>query len=292
LRFGGVATDGAANGTIDREAVVVARCDAPPLYDVCSINGQQIAGTEPIAITLPAAHRFELHEVLPTNDPVPATVMVRLTGAAAALVQVGDQDSLLDSRGARVSAINGRDANGATVTLALGVDESREGWRYRGRLVRPGGTLELATSRYETTSARDFTRHAGSGPVTDPDFDRVVRAFRASLTYRIASNACDRLVNASRESAFLSRVGAMSVSFTALSRDRQLAAAAWTLAAASLAHLAMRVGLPRYATSGLPWWWNVTLALFAVLTAMMARAIVAAWNDSTPARLIAARERH
>lgn len=152
LPFNGAIADGGANGLVDREVVVMARCDSPPLYEVCSIGGQVISGTSPITITLPGAYRFELQEVLPTSAPVPATVMMRFTGPAAALVQVGDQDSLLDSRSARVTAINGKDGSGATVTVALGLDESREGWRYRGRLVRPGGTLPIATSRYETTA--------------------------------------------------------------------------------------------------------------------------------------------
>lgn len=152
LSFGGVIANGAANGLVDREVVVVARCDSPPLYEVCSIGGQVISGNGPITITLPGPYRMELHEVLPTSAPVPATMITRFTGPGAALVQVGDQDALLDSRSARVTAINGKDAGGATVTLALGLDESREGWRYRGRLVRPGGTLAIATSRYETTA--------------------------------------------------------------------------------------------------------------------------------------------
>jgi hypothetical protein len=151
LRLGDATAEGAANGTIDREAVLIARCDSPPLYDVCSINGQVISGSGPIAIALPGAYRFELHEVLPMAAPVPATIVARFTGAAASLVQAGDRELLLDQRGARVTAVNSRDGNAATVTLALGLDESRDGWRYRGRLVRPGGTLAFATSRYETS---------------------------------------------------------------------------------------------------------------------------------------------
>lgn len=149
LQFGGGTADGAATGAVDREAVLVARCDSPPLYEVCSINGQPISGDGPILVSLPGPYRFELHEVLPMTAPTPATVTMRFNGPAASLVQVGDQDQLLDSRSARVTAISARDSNAATVTLAIGLDESREGWRYRGHLVRAGGTLALATSRYE-----------------------------------------------------------------------------------------------------------------------------------------------
>jgi hypothetical protein len=150
IRFAGGVAENAGNGQIDREVVIVARCDSPPLYEVCSVGGQMISGAGPITIQLPGSYRFELQEVLPTTAPTAALLTMRFNGPGASLVQVGDEDSLLDPRRARVTAIAGKDANGATVTLALGLDDSREGWRYRGRLVRPGGTLAMATARYET----------------------------------------------------------------------------------------------------------------------------------------------
>jgi hypothetical protein len=85
------------------------------------------------------------------QPPTAATLGVRLTGPAASLVQAGDRDALLDTRAARVTAVSARDGNSATVTLALGLDESREGWRYRGQLVKPGRTLSFATRSYEIT---------------------------------------------------------------------------------------------------------------------------------------------
>ena len=33
-------------------------------------------------------------------------------------------------------------------TLRLGADPSRDGWRYRGRLVKPGAPIALTTDRY------------------------------------------------------------------------------------------------------------------------------------------------
>jgi hypothetical protein len=150
-RFAGGVAEGEPNGLIDREAVVILKCDSPPLYDVCSVGGQMIAGPDPIVVVLPGGYRFELHEVLPMTTPAAATATVRFTGPAVSLIQPGDQDQLLDVRGAKVTAVSARDASSATVTLALGLDESREGWRYRGRVVRPGGALAITTDRYETT---------------------------------------------------------------------------------------------------------------------------------------------
>lgn len=152
IRFGGAVVDGTANGLIDREAVVIARCDTPPLYDTCSVGGQVISGAGPLTIALAAGYRFEIADVLPTTAPTAAVMSVRFTGPAATLAQVGDQDSLLDSRHARVTAIPSKDAGGATVTLSVGLDDSREGWRYRGRLVKPGGPISIGTGRYDATA--------------------------------------------------------------------------------------------------------------------------------------------
>jgi hypothetical protein len=150
IRFGGAIADGAASGLVDREAVLVLRCDSPPLYETCSVGGNVIAGASPLVVALPGSYRFELHEVLPLTTPVSATATIRLEGPAASLVQAGDLDSILDPRRARVTAVTARGGDSAVVTVTLGLDESREGWRYRGRLVRPGGTIALATDRYES----------------------------------------------------------------------------------------------------------------------------------------------
>jgi hypothetical protein len=149
-RFNGAIIDGKPNGLIDREAALIARCDSPPMYEACSIGGQAIVGAAPLILGLPGGYRFELHEVLPMESPTEATVTIRIAGPAAALVQPGDEDVLFDARRARVTAIGRSDATGATVTLQLGLDRARDGWRYRGKLVRPGGTLAMTTSRYET----------------------------------------------------------------------------------------------------------------------------------------------
>jgi hypothetical protein len=149
-RFDGAIIDGTPNGLIDREAALIARCDVPPMYESCSIGGQPIIGTAPLMLGLPGSFRFELHEVLPMDAATTASVTLRIAGPAAALVQAGDEDVLFDSRRARVVAVGGRDAGGSTVTVQLGLDRARDGWRYRGKLVRPGGTLAITTSRYET----------------------------------------------------------------------------------------------------------------------------------------------
>jgi hypothetical protein len=90
---------------------------------------------------------------------------------------------------------------------------------------------------------------------------------------------------AARESTALNRLRAITRAFAAQSVEQRIHAIAATLAIASLAHLAVREFLPRYATSGLPWWWNVSLAGVAVITAMLAGPIASASADSMPAKL-------
>jgi hypothetical protein len=148
LAFGGAVVEGAANGLLDREVVLVVRCDSPPLYEVCSVGGQMITGDPPLRLTLPGPYRFELLEVLPTTAPTPATATVRVEGPAAALVQAGDHDLLIDSRRAQVTAVTARTADSALVTIELGLDAGRDGWRYRGHVVRPGASIEIETERY------------------------------------------------------------------------------------------------------------------------------------------------
>jgi hypothetical protein len=41
-----------------------------------------------------------------------------------------------------------RDTAMIDATLSLGVDQSRDGWRYRGHLALPGAPFTLITDRY------------------------------------------------------------------------------------------------------------------------------------------------
>lgn len=125
-------------GRREREAELVVRCDWPNTV-ACTIDGQRLSQPPPILIMLPGGVRFEVVEIAPPGDPKPAMVTLRL--AALAGITVGDRDDTVGSRAARVTAIAG-----TTVTLALGVHESREGWRYRGALLSPGAALTLRTA--------------------------------------------------------------------------------------------------------------------------------------------------
>ena len=120
--------------------------------------------------------------------------------------------------------------------------------------------------------------------MNDPGFDSVTAAFRDSRVYRTALALRERFDAASRESALLTRARHLSSAIPPPAPGRIVAAAALVLAWGALAHLAIRAVLPRYATSGLPAWWNVAFAVFAFATAALAPAIVIAWRDSTAAK--------
>ena len=151
MRFGDGETDYAISDRFERQAVVLLRCD-PGSDDFttgeqrCTIGGQVLTETPPVGVALPGPEvtiGFVIEELLPVAPPRRARVTVRVDGDAPA-VQIGDRDMLLDERAA---AVTGKQGN--IVTLELGVDDSREGWRYRGQLVRIGGDLTWSTERYE-----------------------------------------------------------------------------------------------------------------------------------------------
>ena len=119
----------------------------------------------------------------------------------------------------------------------------------------------------------------------DADFVLVRTAFRDSIAYRIARGTIARVTVAMSESALCARARTVTAPFTQLAPERRLSYAAGTLAWASIAHLAMRSLLPPYASSGLPWWWNVAVAIFALVLAVNAPAVSSAWPDSTPAKV-------
>ena len=117
----------------------------------------------------------------------------------------------------------------------------------------------------------------------DPEFDSVTATFRDSSVYRLALGLRRRFSVASGESVLLARTRTAFAAVAPRTHAHAVAGAALVLAWASLAHLAIRSMLPRYATSGLPVWWEIAFAIFAFATAALAPAIVTAWRDSTAA---------
>ena len=131
-------------GYVERAAEMLMRCDWPSGY-ACTIEGRPLAQPPPITVTLPGGYIFQIEEIAPPGDPQPATAHLRLD-VALPMMKVGDRDGIVGSRAAEVVAISGG-AN-PTVTLRLGLDQSRDGWRYRGRLLAPGAPFTLTTASY------------------------------------------------------------------------------------------------------------------------------------------------
>lgn len=153
VRLAGSNIDRPAEGLEEREAVLTIRCD-PSFDDPCTLGERPENLQPPVVVSLPGPTRyfhFAVDELLPPTPPRQASVRIRLSGdAPAAMVRVGDRDSLLDDRAAVVTSV-GRGPGSATVTLELGVDDSRTGWRYRGQRVKPGAPFVLATDLYEAS---------------------------------------------------------------------------------------------------------------------------------------------
>jgi hypothetical protein len=140
VAIGSATADLPLPGKSERAAEIVVRCDWPS-SQTCSVDGQTLTQLPPITIMLAGPLRFELQEIAPPDEPTSAVVRVRLSSADG--VKVGDRDATVGARAAEITAIQGN-----TVTVKLGAQPSREGWRYRGGLLTPGGTLTLQTDAY------------------------------------------------------------------------------------------------------------------------------------------------
>lgn len=127
-------------GRVERAAEIMIKCDWPSQL-TCTIDGHRLTQLPPITIFLPGGMRFEIEEIAPPEEPTPAVVRMRVASPAG--IKVGDRDATVGSRAAEVTAVDGN-----TITLKLGVQQSREGWRYRGELVAPGSTLTYRTDAY------------------------------------------------------------------------------------------------------------------------------------------------
>ena len=150
VKLAGSTIDRRVDGLEEREAVLTVRCD-PTLDNPCTMGERPENLHPPVMVSLPGptrAFHFAIVELLPPTPPQRATVQVRLPAGAPVTVRVGDRDDLLDERVAVVTAI-GRSAGATTMTLDLGLDDSREGWRYRNQKIKPGAPFVLATENYE-----------------------------------------------------------------------------------------------------------------------------------------------
>jgi hypothetical protein len=148
----------------ERGVVVLLRCDSESGEGDCAVSGislttgpraaagapEAITYTRALTLPWPQPLRMIADEILPASAPQPVTARVRLTGGAdlLALITVRDRDAFLDERAATVTATGPRQGDAMLVTLRLGADRSREGWRYRGRLLIPGAPFSFATERY------------------------------------------------------------------------------------------------------------------------------------------------
>ena len=142
IRFQDTAADYPIAKRVERQAVMLLRCD-PGTDDACSVGGVQLASAVPVMVPLPgpeATIRFIVEEVLPAASPTRGTVTVSVDRDPG--IRAGDRDAFLDERAAVVTTA------GASSTLALGLDDSREGWRYRGRVIKVGDDLSWTTDRY------------------------------------------------------------------------------------------------------------------------------------------------
>ena len=127
-------------GKSEREAEIIVRCDWPS-SQTCMIDGQRLTQLPPISILLPGPMRFEIQEIAPPDEPTPAIARLRVSSIEG--MKTGDRDATVGSRAATITSIQGN-----VVTVSLGAQPSREGWRYRGALLAPGSPITFRTETY------------------------------------------------------------------------------------------------------------------------------------------------
>lgn len=170
VRLGGSTVDLKLDDRVEREAVMTLRCSPASDDNPCTIGGPDGLRSQ-VVLSLPGPTRyfaFSVQELLPPTPAIQARIRIRVpAGIVANLVQTGDRDSFLDDRAAVVTAIS-REPGGIAVILALRLDDSREGWRYRQQRVKPGAELTLNTDRYELTGRIETIELLASPPVPAP----------------------------------------------------------------------------------------------------------------------------
>lgn len=151
VRLAGRDTDVPRAGLVERDVALALRCDPAVGDEVCSVGGVPLRGDAAIPVDLPAPDgsvRFVVQEIFPTAPPARASVRVRFDAGTPA-IRTGDKDALLDERAAVARGA------GALVTFDLGADASRDGWRYRGRLLRAGAPFTFSTDTYTASGIID-----------------------------------------------------------------------------------------------------------------------------------------
>ena len=153
IRFGSASADYPIANRVERKAVMLLRCDPTGEelrtgQEPCTVGGQSVLGNPPVAVAIPGASAtigFSIDELFSVTAARRARITVRVERGGSGVI-AGDRDSLLDERGATVVG-----KAGDIVTLDLGLDASREGWRYRGALLRVGSGFSWTNDRYEAS---------------------------------------------------------------------------------------------------------------------------------------------
>ncbi|MGH9201541.1 MAG: hypothetical protein ACRD2A_09920, partial [Vicinamibacterales bacterium] len=155
VNYGGTHVEMPLAGLVEREAVLTIRCEAPGPASACSMVDRLATVGFPATLTLAGPtvpFSFVLQEVIPTSAPKRARVQVRLAGGPhLSSLKVGDRDAFLDGRAAVIASIAARTPDAITVMLDIGLDDSRDGWRYRSQRVKPGVWFVMSTNRYEAS---------------------------------------------------------------------------------------------------------------------------------------------
>ncbi len=241
-------------------------------------------GNPPVTVAIPGASAtigFSIDELFPVAAPRRARITVRVERGGSG-VSAGDRDALLDERAATVAA-----RAGEVVTLDLGLDESREGWRYRGALVRIGSAFSWTNDRYEASGTVLSMNLDGHTAMTENDFPALRSAVRDSLIGRTIASVTAATIGAASSATSTRLITSQANEFRGLTAAEAIRTGAIALLTACIAIWALSLVVPLYVSTAIPGSVFLVLALLCAAAAASCNALAEHWPHSRLRRLTA-----
>lgn len=140
-----------------RRAVVLrVYCEPDPDTARCRIGGRLLGDPTTTMIDVPGTAtplKLRIGDVAPDAAPFSAVARIRVAapGEARGRIRTGDKDirgESIDERTASIVEVSSSSSAALEIAVRLGVDRTREGWRYKGVLLAPGEPFTFAGLTY------------------------------------------------------------------------------------------------------------------------------------------------
>lgn len=131
-------------------------CEPDPDMPRCHVGAVTLGGADWPIIDVPGSNprlKVQINDVAPDEPSHPAVARIRVVAAddARQRIRPGDRDirgEVIDDRTAAVNDLRLLPGEAFEMTVHLGVDRARDGWRYKGRLLAPGEPFTFTGPSY------------------------------------------------------------------------------------------------------------------------------------------------